>query len=391
MDKRYIYADNAATTRVSDSVLSAMMPYFQENFANPSGLYSPATASARAVRQARADIAKCLGAEPSEVFFTSCGTEADNWAIKAATELGEKSGKQRIITSKLEHHAVLKTCEYLQTKGFEITYLPCPENGIIDPDDLRKAIGNDVAVVSIMLANNEIGTIQKVSEMAEICHEYGVLIHTDAVQAVGNIPVDFKALGVDMLSLSGHKLHAPKGIGALVVRKGINLPSFIHGGKQESGRRAGTENVPYIIGLRQAITDVTTDIEKRSEYVLSLRERLVDGLLKIDMTKLNGDRVNRLSGNANISFYGIEGESLALLLDMKGICVSSGSACTTGDTEPSHVLKAIGLTDEWAKGALRITLNEDNTFEDVDYIIEMITEITEKLRASSTLWKRTTL
>ncbi len=389
MDKHYIYADNAATTKVSDSVLNAMMPYFQENFENPSGLYSPATSAAKAIRQARADIAKCLGAEPGEVFFTSCGTEADNWAIKSVAELGEKSRRQRIITSKLEHHAVLKTCEYLQTKGFEITYLPCPESGIIDPDDLRKAIGNDVAVVSIMLANNEIGTIQRVSEMAEICHEYGVLIHTDAVQAVGNIPVDFKSLGIDMLSLSGHKLHAPKGIGALIVRKGINLPSFIHGGKQELGKRAGTENVPYIMALRQAISDATTGIENRSEYVLSLRERLIDGLLKIEMTKLNGDRDSRLPGNANISFYGIEGESLALLLDMKGICVSSGSACTTGDTEPSHVLKAVGLTDEWAKGALRITLSEDNTMEDVDYIIEMITEIIEKLRQSSTLWKKT--
>ncbi|MCD7846943.1 MAG: aminotransferase class V-fold PLP-dependent enzyme [Oscillospiraceae bacterium] len=388
MDKRYIYADNAATTKVSDSVLKAMMPYFQDNFANPSGLYSPATSAARAVRQARADIAKCLNAEPGEVFFTSCGTEADNWAIKSAVEL---TGKKRIITSKLEHHAVLKTCEYLQTKGFEITYLPCPENGIIEPEELKKAIGNDVAVVSIMLANNEIGTIQKVSEMAKICHEYGVLIHTDAVQAVGNIPVDFKALGVDMLSLSGHKIHAPKGIGALIVRKGINLPSFIHGGKQEVGKRAGTENVPYIMGLRQAILDATTDTEKRSEYVLSLRERLIDGLLKIEMTRLNGDRDNRLPGNANISFYGIEGESLALLLDMKGICVSSGSACTTGDTEPSHVLKAIGLSDEWAKGALRITLSEENTIEDVDYIVEMITEIVAKLRASSTLWKKTAL
>ncbi|MCD7822787.1 MAG: aminotransferase class V-fold PLP-dependent enzyme [Oscillospiraceae bacterium] len=386
MDKRYIYADNAATTRVSDSVMSAMMPWFQDNFANPSGLYSPATASAKAIRQARADIAKCLGAEPGEVFFTSCGTEADNWAIKAAVEL---TGKKRIITSRLEHHAVLKTCEYLRTKGYEITYLPCPENGIIEPGDLEKAIGNDVAVVSIMLANNEIGTIQKVSEMSEICHEYGVLMHTDAVQAVGNIPVDFKALGVDMLSLSGHKIHAPKGIGALLVRKGINLPSFIHGGKQEAGKRAGTENVPYIMGLRQAIIDATSSIEKRSEYVLGLRERLIDGLLGIEMTRLNGSRENRLSGNANISFYGIEGESLALLLDMKGICVSSGSACTTGDTEPSHVLKAIGLTNEWAKGALRISLSEDNTASDVDYIVEMIAEIVGKLRESSTLWKRT--
>ena len=386
MDKRYIYADNAATTRVSDSVMSAMMPWFQDNFANPSGLYSPATSAAKAIRQARAEIAKCLGAEPGEVFFTSCGTESDNWAIKSALEL---TGKKRIITSRLEHHAVLKTCEYLKTKGFEITYLPCSESGIIDPEDLKKAIGNDVAVVSVMLANNEIGTIQRVSEMAEICHEYGVLMHTDAVQAVGNIPADFKALGVDMLSLSGHKIHAPKGIGALLVRKGINLPQFIHGGKQEAGRRAGTENVPYIMGLRQAIMDATSGIEKRSEYVLSLRERLIDGLLKIEMTRLNGDRTDRLSGNANISFYGIEGESLALLLDMKGICVSSGSACTTGDTEPSHVLKAIGLTDEWAKGALRITLSEDNTIEDVDYIIRMITEIVGKLRESSTLWKRT--
>ncbi len=386
MDKRYIYADNAATTRVSDRVMSAMMPWFQDNFANPSGLYSPATSAAKAIRQARADIAKCLNAEPGEVFFTSCGTEADNWAIKSAAQL---TGKKRIITSRLEHHAVLKTCEYLKTKGFEITYLPCSESGIIDPEDLKKAIGNDVAVVSVMLANNEIGTIQRVSEIAEICHEYGVVMHTDAVQAVGNIPVNFKALGVDMLSLSGHKIHAPKGIGALLVRKGINLPPFIHGGKQEAGRRAGTENVPYIMGLRQAIMDATSGIEKRSEYVLSLRERLIDGLLKIEMTRLNGDRIDRLSGNANISFYGIEGESLALLLDMKGICVSSGSACTTGDTEPSHVLKAIGLTDEWAKGALRITLNEDNTVEDVDYIVEMIAEIVEKLRASSTLWKRT--
>ncbi|MCD7770649.1 MAG: aminotransferase class V-fold PLP-dependent enzyme [Oscillospiraceae bacterium] len=387
MDKRYIYADNAATTRVSDSVMSAMMPWFQDNFANPSGLYSPATSAAKAIRQARADIAKCLNAEPGEVFFTSCGTEADNWAIKSAALL---TGKKRIITSRLEHHAVLKTCEYLKTKGFEITYLPCSESGIIDPEDLKKAIGNDVAVVSVMLANNEIGTIQRVSEMAEMCHEYGVLMHTDAVQAVGNISVDFKALRVDMLSLSGHKIHAPKGIGALLVRKGINLPPFIHGGKQEAGRRAGTENVPYIMGLRQAILDATTDIEKRSEYVLSLREKLIDGLLRIEMTRLNGDRTDRLSGNANISFYGIEGESLALLLDMKGICVSSGSACTTGDTEPSHVLKAIGLTDEWAKGALRVTLSEDNTASDVDYIIEMITEIVGKLRESSTLWKKAT-
>ena len=387
-NKRFIYADNAATTAVSEEVLNAMLPHFRTEFGNASSIYKLGRDAQKAVETAREKVAAALGAEPREIFFTSCGSESDNWAIKGTAELMAKKGKKHIITSVFEHHAVLHTCEDLEKKGFEVTYIPVSDKGLIDPEDVRKAIREDTALVTIMYANNEIGTIQPIEEIAAICKEKKVIFHTDAVQAVGHVDIDVHKQGIDMLSLSGHKIHAQKGIGALYVRKGINLPNLIHGGGQERGKRAGTENVPAIVGLGVAIEAATRNIAEKNAVILPRRNRLIDEILKLPYTRLNGDRDKRLPGNLNISFEGIEGESLLLMLDMYGICGSSGSACTSGSLDPSHVLLSIGLKHEIAHGSLRLSIEEDVTDEDVDYIIEVIPKVVERLRSMSPVWEK---
>ena len=388
MDKRFIYADNAATTAVSEEVLTAMLPYFREGYGNASSIYKLGRDAQRAVEDAREKVANALGAEPREIFFTSCGSESDNWAIKGTAELMAKKGKKHIITSVFEHHAVLHTAQYLEKHGFEVTYVPVDENGLIDPADIKNSIREDTALVTIMYANNEIGTIQPIEEIAAICHEKGVLFHTDAVQAVGHVDIDVHKQGIDMLSLSGHKIHAQKGIGALYVRKGIALPNLIHGGGQERGKRAGTENVPAIVGLGVAIEAATRDISSKNAVILPRRNKLIDGILKLPYTRLNGDRDKRLPGNINISIEGIEGESLLLMLDMNGICASSGSACTSGSLDPSHVLLSIGLKHEVAHGSMRLSIEEDVTDEDVEYILEVVPKVVTRLREMSPVWEK---
>ncbi len=388
MEKRTIYADNAATTAVSEEVLAAMLPYFRENFGNASSIYKLGRDAQKAVETAREKVAKAIGAEPREIYFTSCGSESDNWAIKGTAELMSAKGRKHIITSVFEHHAVLHTTEYLEKHGFEVTYVPVSDKGLIDPEDVRKAIRDDTALVTIMYANNEIGTIQPVDEIAAICHEKGVLFHTDAVQAVGHVDIDVHRQGIDMLSLSGHKIHAQKGIGALYVRKGIILPNLIHGGGQERGKRAGTENVPAIVGLGTAIEAATCNIAEKNAVITPRRNRLIDGILKLPYTRLNGDRDKRLPGNLNISIEGIEGESLLLMLDMNGICASSGSACTSGSLDPSHVLLSIGLKHEVAHGSMRLSIEDDITDEDIDYILEVIPRVVDHLRKMSPVWEK---
>ncbi len=388
MEKRFIYADNAATTAVSEEVLQAMLPYFRTAFGNASSIYKLGRDAQRDVEAARAKVAKAIGAEPREIFFTSCGSESDNWAIKGIAENLAKRGKKHIVTSVFEHHAVLHTCQYLEKKGFEVTYVPVSDKGLIDPEDVRNAIRDDTALVTIMYANNEIGTIQPIEEIASICKEKKVIFHTDAVQALGHVDIDVKKQGIDMLSLSGHKIHAQKGIGALYVRKGIVLPNLIHGGAQERNKRAGTENVPAIVGLGVAIETATKNIAERNAVIVPRRNRLIDGILKLPYTRLNGDRDKRLPGNLNISIEGIEGESLLLMLDQYGICASSGSACTSGSLDPSHVLLAIGLKHEVAHGSLRLSIEENVTDEDVDYILEVIPKIVERLRSMSPVWEK---
>ncbi len=388
MEKRYIYADNAATTAVSEEVLNAMLPYFRENYGNASSIYKLGRDAQRAIETAREKVAKALGAEPREIFFTSCGSESDNWAVKGTAEIMAKKGKKHIITSVFEHHAILHTTEYLEKHGFEVTYIPVSDKGLIDPQDIKNAIREDTALVTIMYANNEIGTIQPIDEIAAICHEKGVLFHTDAVQAVGHVEIDVHKQGIDMLSLSGHKIHAQKGIGALYVRKGIVLPNLIHGGGQERGKRAGTENVPAIVGLGVAIEAATRNIAEKAAVITPRRNRLIDGILKLPYTRLNGDRDKRLPGNLNISIEGIEGESLLLMLDMNGICASSGSACTSGSLDPSHVLLSLGLKHAVAHGSMRLSIEEDVTDEDIDYILEVIPKIVERLRSMSPVWER---
>lgn len=388
MEKRFIYADNAATTAVSEEVLQAMLPYFRTAFGNASSIYKLGRDAQRDVEAARAKVAKAIGAEPREIFFTSCGSESDNWAIKGIAENLAKRGKKHIVTSVFEHHAVLHTCQYLEKKGFEVTYVPVSDKGMIDPEDVRNAIRDDTALVTIMYANNEIGTIQPIEEIAAICKEKKVIFHTDAVQALGHVDIDVKKQGIDMLSLSGHKIHAQKGIGALYVRKGIVLPNLIHGGAQERNKRAGTENVSAIVGLGVAIETATKNIAERNAVIVPRRNRLIDGILKLPYTRLNGDRDKRLPGNLNISIEGIEGESLLLMLDQYGICASSGSACTSGSLDPSHVLLAIGLKHEVAHGSLRLSIEENVTDEDVDYILEVIPKIVERLRSMSPVWEK---
>ena len=388
MEKRFIYADNAATTPVSEEVLAAMLPHFRTAYGNPSSIYKLGRDAQRDIETAREKVAKALGAEPAEIFFTSCGSESDNWALKGTAERLAKKGKKHIITSVFEHHAILHTCEYLEKQGYEVTYVPVSDKGIVDPEDIRKAIREDTALVSIMYANNEIGTIQPIEEIAAICHEKGVLFHTDAVQAVGHVEIDVKKQGIDMLSLSGHKIHAQKGIGVLYVKKGIVLPNLIHGGGQERAKRAGTENVPAIVGLGVAIEAATRNIAEKAAVITPRRNRLIDGLLTIPYTRLNGDRDKRLPGNLNISFEGIEGESLLLMLDMNGICASSGSACTSGSLDPSHVLLSIGLKHEVAHGSLRLSIEEDVSDEDIDYILETVPKVVERLRSMSPVWEK---
>ena len=383
-----VYFDNAATTPVPRAVADAMYQVLTEQFGNPSSQYPMGVEMKAAVERWRAVIAGALGCKAEHLYFTSCGTEADNWALKGSMRRWTAKGKKHLITAAFEHHAILHSAKALEKEGFEVTYLPVTPEGLVDPAELEKAIREDTALVSIMLANNEIGTVQPIAELAAIAHAHGAWFHTDAVQAVGHIPVDVKALGVDMLSLSGHKFHAPKGVGALYVKKGILPNIFMDGGAQEKGRRAGTENLASIVGLGEAITVATASLEENMARITAMRDRLIDSLLQLPRTRLNGSREHRLPGNLNISFEGIEGESLLLRLDMAGICASSGSACTSGSLDPSHVLMAIGLKHEVAHGSLRLSLSELTTEEDIDYIIAQVPPIVEGLRAMSPVWEK---
>lgn len=385
---RFVYADNAATTAVSSKVAEAMLPYMTQEYGNPSSLYAFGQTARRAIDGARQQVADVLGSEKDEIYFTSGGSEADNWAIRGAALLGAKKGKKHIITSKIEHHAVLHTLAKLEKEGFTVTYLDVYENGIVKAEDVEKSITDETCLVTVMYANNEIGTIQPIKEIGAICKEKGVLFHTDAVQAVGHIKIDVKEQNIDMLSLSGHKFHAVKGTGALYCRKGIRLENLIEGGGQEKGRRAGTENVPGIVGLGVAITEMNEHLEENEKKVAALRDKLFEGAGKISHSRINGDREKRLPGNFNMSFEGIEGESLLLYLDMNGICASSGSACTSGSLDPSHVLLALGLKHEVAHGSLRLSLGETNSEEDVEQILSVLPGIVERLRNMSPLWER---
>ena len=388
MEKRFVYADNAATTKVSKPVLDVMMPYFTEEYGNASSIYALGRSTKKALETARETVAKAIGAETSEIYFTSCGSESDNWAIRSVCERLAAKGKKHIVTSVFEHHAVLHTCQALEKLGFEVTYLPVYKNGIVKTEDVKNAIREDTALVTIMYANNEIGTIQPVEEIATVCREKGVLFHTDAVQAMGHVKIDVHAQGIDMLSLSGHKIHAQKGISALYVRKGIPVTNLIFGGAQERNRRAGTENLPAIAGFAKAMEIASTDIEKRAEKTAKQRDRLIEGILKLPRTRLNGDPVKRLPGTVNISIEGVEGESLLLMLDLNGICASSGSACTSGSLDPSHVLLALGLKHEVAHGSLRLSIGDETTDEDIDYILEVVPKVVKRLRDMSPLWER---
>ena len=383
---RFVYADNAATTPVSKRVVEAIIPYMTEHYGNPSSLYEVGQVAHKAVEKARQQVADALGADSKEIFFTSGGSEADNWAIRGAAALGAKKGKKHLITTKFEHHAVLHTMAALEKEGFTVTYLDVYENGIVRVEDVEKAITDETCLVTIMYANNEIGTVQPIAEIGKFCHDKGVLFHTDAVQAVGHVKIDVKEQNIDMLSLSGHKFHATKGIGALYCKKGLRLPNLIEGGAQESGRRAGTENVPGIVGLGVAITDMCEHLEENAKKVSALRDKLFEGASKISHSRINGDTEHRLPGNFSMCFEGVEGESLLLMLDFKGICASSGSACTSGSLDPSHVLLSIGLKHEVAHGSLRLSLSENNTEEDVDYILEVLPPIIDRLRSMSPLW-----
>lgn len=385
--KKTIYLDNAATTKTRPEVVEAMLPYFTEYYGNPSSVYEFATPSKKAIAEARETIAKSLGAKTNEIYFTAGGSESDNWAIKATVEAYESKGKH-IITSKIEHHAVLHTCEYLEKRGFEITYLDVDENGTVKLDELKKAIRPDTILISIMFANNEIGTIQPIKEIGEIAKEHGIIFHTDAVQAYAHVPINVDEYHIDMLSVSGHKFNGPKGIGFLYIRTGLKLRSFIHGGSQERKRRGGTENVPGIVGMGKAVEIAMANLAERTAYEVELRDYLIDRVLsEVPYVRLNGHRTNRLPNNANFAFQFIEGESLLIMLDMQGICGSSGSACTSGSLDPSHVLLAIGLPHEIAHGSLRLTLSEETTKEDIDFTVDEIKKIVEKLRSMSPLYE----
>lgn len=382
-----IYVDNAATTKVAPEVLEAMLPYFTQDYGNPSSIYAEGRKAKSAIEHAREQVAAAIGADPKEIYFTGSGSEADNWAIRS-TARALKSKGNHIITSAVEHHAVLHTCKDLESQGYEVTYLPVDKYGMVSPDDVKSAIKDTTVLISIMLANNEIGTIMPIAEIGEIAKAAGIVFHTDAVQAIGNIPVDVNAMNVDMLSLTGHKFHGPKGSGALYVRNGVKLMSFITGGAQERMRRAGTENVPGIVGLGKAIELATANIPEKQEKLTALRDAYIKKVLEtIPYSHLNGHPTKRLPGNANISFEFIEGEGMLLCLDMKGISASSGSACTSGSLDPSHVLLAIGLKHEEAHGSLRVSFGEDNTADDVNYIADSLKEIVERLRMMSPLYE----
>lgn len=385
--KKMIYLDNAATTKTAPEVVEAMLPYFTEYYGNASSVYSFAGNSKEAMAKARESIAKALGANANEIYFTAGGSEADNWALKATAEAYRSKGNH-IITTKIEHHAILHTCEYLEKNGFEVTYLDVDENGVVKLDQLRKAIRPTTILISVMFANNEIGTIEPIKEIGEIAKENGILFHTDAVQAFGQLPINVDELNIDMLSSSGHKLNGPKGIGFLYIRKGVKIRSFVHGGAQERKRRAGTENIPGIVGYGVAVERAVRTMKERTEKEIQLRDHLIDRVLKeIPYTRLNGHRTDRLPNNANFSFQFVEGESLLIMLDMDGICGSSGSACTSGSLDPSHVLLAIGLPHEIAHGSLRLTLSEETTMEEIDYVVDSIKEIVARLRSMSPLYE----
>ena len=384
---KVIYADNAATTAMSDKAIGAMLPYLKEVYGNPSSLYSAGQVAKEALEEARAKIAKYLNAEPREIYFTSGGSEADNQALRSLALNGERKSKKHIISTAFEHHAVLHVLKKLEKEGFEVTYLDVHENGLVTAEQVEKAIRPDTAFVTVMYANNEVGTIQPVREIGEVCKRFNVPFHTDAVQAVGHIPVDVKADNIDLLSLSAHKFHGPKGVGALYCRRGIPLVTLIEGGAQESGRRAGTENVGGIVSMSVALGEACENMSANTEKLIKLRDKLIDGLTKIPHSKLNGDRNARLPSNVNISFEGVEGESLILDLNQRGICVSSGSACTTASLEPSHVLLALGLPHEVAHGSLRLSLSEYNTEEEIDYILGEVPKVIEIWRERSPFWE----
>ena len=384
---KLIYLDNAATTQVYPEVLDAMLPYFTEHYGNPSAIYSFAGESKKAVDEARANVAALINARTEDIYFTGGGSESDNWALKATAEAYESKGKH-IITSRIEHHAILHTCAYLEQKGYEVTYLDVDEDGKISLEELEKAIRPDTILISIMSANNEIGTIEPIKEIGKIAHDHGVLFHTDAVQAFGHIPIDVDEMNIDMLSASGHKINGPKGIGVMYIRKGVKIRSFIHGGAQERQRRAGTHNVPGIVGIGKAAELAVANMQKNTEYEIKLRDHLIERVLhEIPYTRLNGDRTDRLPNNANFCFRFIEGESMLILLDQAGICGSSGSACTSGSLDPSHVLLAIGLPHEIAHGSLRLTLSEKTTMEEIDYTVDKLKAIIERLRSMSPLYE----
>ena len=383
----YIYADNAATTKINPVAMDVMNKCMTEVYGNPSSLHSAGQKAAEVMQKAREDIAQVLGADFREIYFTSGGTEADNQAIYSAAAFGEKKGKKHIISSAIEHHAVLHTLQRLEKEGFEVTLLDVGEDGVVRPEDVRQAIREDTALVTIMYANNEIGTLQPISEIAAICREKKVIFHTDAVQAVGHVPINEREQNIDMLSLSAHKFHGPRGIGVLYVRKGVPLFNLIEGGAQERGRRPGTENLPAIAGMAAALKEAVSHMAAAEEKVSSLRDILIEGLSKIPHARLNGDAKRRLPGNVNFCFEGIEGESLLLLLDNKGVAASSGSACTSGSLDPSHVLLALGLPHEVAHGSLRLSLSEENTKEEMYYIIDAVREVVEYLRDMSPVWE----
>ncbi len=386
-EKRFIYLDHAATTAARPEVVEAMLPYFTEQFGNPSSIYSFSQKNKAVITKCRETIAKSLGAKSNEIYFTAGGSESDNWALKATAEAYAGKGKH-IITTKIEHHAILHTAQYLESRGFEVTYLDVDENGIVKLDQLKQAIRPDTILISVMFANNEIGTIEPIREIGEIAKKHGIVFHTDAVQAYGQVPINVDEYHIDLLSASGHKLNGPKGIGFLYIRTGLKLRSFIHGGAQERSRRAGTENVTGIVGLARAVEIAFDTMEERTKKECEMRDHLIDRLLaEVPFARLNGDRTRRLPNNVNISFQFIEGESMLIMLDMAGICASSGSACTSGSLDPSHVLLAIGLPHEIAHGSLRMTLGDENTMEEMDFVADRVGEIVTKLRAMSPLYE----
>ena len=385
--KKIIYLDNAATTKVAPEVVEAMLPYFTEYYGNPSSVYELAGISKKAVTEGREKVASVIGANPNDIYFTAGGSESDNWALKATYEAYKSKGNH-IITTKIEHHAILHTCEWLQKQGAKITYIDVDENGVVDLDQLQKAITPETILISVMAANNEIGTLEPLKEIGQIAHEHGILFHTDAVQAFGQIPINVDEFNIDMLSSSGHKINGPKGIGFLYIRKGVKIRSFVHGGAQERKRRAGTENVPGIVGYGLAAERANKSMKERTAKEIEIRDHMISRILtEIPYVRLNGDKVKRLPNNVNVSIQFIEGESLLLMLDNFGICASSGSACTSGSLDPSHVLLAIGLPHEIAHGSLRMTLSEETTMEDVDFVVDKLKDITANLRSMSPLYE----